>query len=175
MALALAICRCYGYEGVLSKFVKEFRTRRLRVLEVNEAGGLTQFLSKLPKHRLVTYPKVDMTEMPYPNQSYDLVVHSDTLEHVAEPIKGLSECHRVLVRGGYCVFTVPVIINRMTRSRDGLCPSYHGSPDQRSPDLLVQTEYGSDAWRHLFLAGFQECRLVTPEFPSALAFVGARW
>jgi hypothetical protein len=27
----------------------------------------------------------------------------------------------------------------------------------------------------LILAGFQECRLITLEFPSALAFVGARW
>jgi ubiquinone/menaquinone biosynthesis C-methylase UbiE len=101
---------------------------------VNEAGGLTQFLSKLPKHELVIYPQVDMTDMPFPDRTYDLVVHSDTLEHVPKPILGLSECYRVLVPGGYCAFTIPTIVDRMTRSRAGLRHSYHGSPDQRSAD-----------------------------------------
>ena len=174
MALALAVCRCYGYRGIFEKFVKKFKTRRLRVLELNEAGGLTQFLSELPKHQLEKYPQVDMMQMPFADCSFDLVVHSDTLEHVPQPITALAECYRVLAPGGYCAFTIPVIVNRTTRSRAGLPASYHGYPNQPSSDLLVQTEYGCDAWKHLILAGFQECRLVAAEFPSALAFVGAR-
>jgi ubiquinone/menaquinone biosynthesis C-methylase UbiE len=174
MALAVAICRCYGYRGIFARFVTKFRTRRLRVLEINEAGGLTQFLSKLPKHCIGRYPQLDMMRMPYPNGSYDLIVHSDTLEHVPEPITALAECYRVLAPGGYCAYTVPIIVDRMTHSRAGLPPSYHGDPNERSADFVVQTEYGCDAWKHLFLAGFQECRLITSEFPSALALVGAR-
>jgi ubiquinone/menaquinone biosynthesis C-methylase UbiE len=116
-----------------------------------------------------------MTNLPYPDQTFDLVVHSDTLEHVPKPIEGLSECYRVLVPGGYCAFTIPIIVDRMTKNREGLPPSHHGNAEQRSADLLVQTEYGCDAWKHLIVAGFKECRLITPEFPSALAFVGARW
>jgi len=175
MALALAVCRCYGHDGTFAQFVKKFGTRRLRILELNEAGGLTQFLSKLPKHCLAKYPQVDMTHMPYADNSYDLVLHSDTLEHVRQPVSALAECYRILEPGGYCVFTIPVIVDRMTRGREGLPLSYHGDPNERSADLAVQTEYGCDAWKHLILAGFQECRLVTPEFPSALAFVGVRW
>jgi SAM-dependent methyltransferase len=175
MALALAICRCYGHEGTLAQFVRRFKARRLRVLEINEAGELTQFLTKLPKHRLAKYPNVDMTHMPYTDYSYDLVVHSDTLEHVPQPVAGLTECYRILAPGGYCIFTIPVIVDRMTRTRAGLPLSYHGHPEERGEDFAVQTEYGCDAWRHLVLAGFQESRIVTPEFPSALAFVGKRW
>jgi SAM-dependent methyltransferase len=174
MALALAICRCYGDAETFRQFVKKFRTRRLRVLEINEAGGLTQFLSRLPKHRIAKYPQLDMMRMPYANGSYDLVVHSDTLEHVPEPITGLAECYRVLAPGGFCAFTVPIIVDRMTRSRGSLPQSYHGDPNERSAAFVVQTEYGCDAWKHLFLAGFQECRLITPEFPAAVALVGAR-
>jgi SAM-dependent methyltransferase len=174
MALALAICRCYNYDGTFAQFIRKFKTRRLRVLEVNEAGGLTPFLSKLPRHVIGRYPELDMMRMPYRENSFDLVLHSDTLEHVPEPVVGLTECYRVLSRGGYCVFTIPVIVDRMTRSRAGLPPSYHGNPDQPSSDYKVQTEYGCDAWRHLICAGFRECRLITPEFPSALAFVGVR-
>lgn len=175
MALALAICRCYGHGGTFKDFVKEFKNHRLRVLEVNEAGGLTHLLSELPRHHLARYPQVDMMHMSFPDCSYDLVVHSDTLEHIPNPLSALSECYRVLSPGGYCVFTIPVIVGRLTRSRAGLPPSYHGDPGLRAADFAVQTEYGCDAWQHLILAGFQECRLITPEFPSALAFVGTRW
>lgn len=175
MALALAICRCYGKDALFSEFIEDPKSRQLRVLEINEAGGLTQFLSKLPGHTLARYPEVDMRRMPYPEHSYDLIVHSDTLEHVPDPITALAECYRVLAPGGFCVFTIPVIVERMTRSRAGLPRSYHGAPGQRAADFAVETEYGCDAWTHLMLAGFQECRVMTPEFPSALAFVGARW
>lgn len=175
MALALAICRCYGHEGTFVEFVGKWRTRRLRVLEINEAGYLTQFLSKLPRYTLARYPDVDMMRMPYPPNSFDLVVHSDTLEHVVEPITALGECYRVLAPRGYCAFTIPVIVDRMTRTRAGLPASFHGDPNERGADFAVQTEYGCDAWKHVICAGFSECRLFTPEFPSALAFVGARW
>lgn len=174
MALALAICRCYGHCGPFVQFISEPDTRRLRILEVNEAGGLTQFLSTLPGHVIGRYPQLDIMRIPYSSSSFDLVVHSDTLEHVTRPVVALSECLRVLNPGGYCVFTIPVIVDRMTRSRAGLPVSYHGDPNERSADFAVQTEYGCDAWKHLILAGFKECRLITPEFPSALAFVGVR-
>ncbi|MGC1976104.1 MAG: class I SAM-dependent methyltransferase [Candidatus Sulfotelmatobacter sp.] len=146
----------------------------MRVLEINEAGQLTQFLSKLPSHSVARYPEIDMTRMPYSQGSYDLVVHSDSLEHVQRPLAGLAECYRVLSPGGYCVFTIPVIVDRMTRSRAGLAPSYHGDHSERRDEMLVQTEYGCDAWKHVICAGFEECRMITPEFPSALAFVAVR-
>ncbi len=174
-ALALAICRCFGHPGTFHQFVRKREYRHLRVLEVNEAGQLTQFLREMPLHTLAKYPEVDMTRMPYRDGSYDLVVHSDTLEHVPQPTAALSECYRVLSPGGYCAFTVPVVVDRMTRSRAGLPPSYHGSSAERARDFMVQTEYGCDAWKHVMAAGFKECRVITPEFPSALAFVGVRW
>jgi SAM-dependent methyltransferase len=175
MALGLAICHCYGYSGTLVKFISERKFHHLRILEVNEAGSLTPFLSKLPGHRIGRYPELDMMRMPFEDGSFDLVVHSDTLEHISQPITALAECYRVLAPGGVCAFTIPVIVDRMTRTRAGLPLSYHGTSDQQAADLAVQTEYGCDAWKQLILAGFQECRLITPEFPSTLAFVGARW
>ncbi len=175
MVLALAISRCFGHTGTFDQFVRKREHRHLRVLEVNEAGQLTQFLRELPHHTLARYPDVDMTRMPYREGSYDLVVHSDTLEHVPQPTAALSECYRVLSPGGYCAFTIPVVVDRMTRSRTGLAPSFHGSSAERARDWAVQTEYGCDAWKQVVLAGFQECRVIAAEFPAALAFVGARW
>ena len=55
------------------------------MLEINEAGTLHPILRMLPRHRLVSYPEVDMTRLPFADRSFDLVVHSDTLEHVPDP------------------------------------------------------------------------------------------
>jgi len=123
----------------------------LRVLEVNEAGTLTKFLAKMTRRVLACYPQVDMQAMPYANNHFDLVVHSDTLEHVLDPVKALSECHRVLKPGGFCCFTIPIVFGRLTRSRRGLPASYHGREDDKLNDYVVATEYGSDFWGDVLL------------------------
>jgi ubiquinone/menaquinone biosynthesis C-methylase UbiE len=111
--------------------------------------------------------------LPYPDATFDLVLHSDTLEHVEHPVAALSECARVLKTGGYCAFTVPIVVDRLTSSRAGLPASYHGS-EENPGDCLVHTEYGADAWKHVIQAGFQECRLIALEYPCALALVGVK-
>jgi SAM-dependent methyltransferase len=173
LALAKAIMRCAGYRGLFEAFVEEATVRRLRVLEINEAGGLTQFLSRLPGHVLGCYPEIDMLALPYPDCSFDLVVHSDTLEHVRHPVRALSECLRILRPGGSCIFTVPIVVDRLTIGREGLPPSYHGSRDN-PPDCLVYTEYGADAWKHVIQAGFEECTILCLEYPAALALTGVK-
>jgi SAM-dependent methyltransferase len=173
MALATAIMRLYRWEGRFADFVASPGAARLDVLEVNEAGGLTAFLARMPRRQLASFPAVDMRALPFADGSFDLVVHSDTLEHVPSPGGGLAECRRVLRDGGACAFTVPLVLDRLTRSRDGLPPSFHGAPG--APDrYLVHTEFGSDAWRYVFAAGFAECRLVALEPPAAFAITAIR-
>jgi SAM-dependent methyltransferase len=173
MALAGAVLRYAGFRGLFSEFVRDRAAAPLKVLEVNEAGGLTPFLRQLPGHLLRRYPDIDMTDLPFADGAFDLVVHSDTLEHVPRPVRGLAECRRVLAPGGACAFTVPMIVDRLTASRDGLPPSYHGDPTN-PVDCLVHTEYGADAWRHVVLAGFSECRIFSLDYPAAQAFVGVK-
>jgi hypothetical protein len=69
---------------------------------------------------------------------------------------------------------VPIVVDRLTVSRDGLEPSYHGDSGRRDEALRVRTEYGADAWKDVVIAGFRECRIVAFEYPVALAPVGAR-
>jgi len=169
MTLAKAIMSCFAYAATFKEFVRSEVAKHLRVLEINEAGSLTRFLKELPDHVLVTHPDVDMMNLPFGDAGFDLVVHSDTLEHVQRPICGLSECRRILKPSGFCVFTVPMIVDRLTASCEGLPPSFHDSPNS-----VVYSEYGADAWKHLMLAGFQECRIVSLEYPASQALVGVR-
>jgi SAM-dependent methyltransferase len=170
-ALASAILAWLGFVGTLDELVGTLRN--LRVLEVNQAGDLTQFLGRVDGHVLVTFPEVDMQALPFADRSFDLVVHSDTLEHVPDPVAGLAECRRVLAVPGATCFTVPIVVDRMTRTRAGLPPSYHSGSE--TPDhVLVRTEFGADVWRDVLAAGFGECRIHSIEYPAGLSITAVK-
>ena len=158
----------------LQAWIETAAARSLTVLEVNEAGTLSPLLARMPGHVLAEYPDVDMQAMPYEDATFDLVVHSDTLEHVPDPRAALRECHRVLRPGGALCFTIPTIVGRMTRSRAGLPPSFHGDPSQRAGDWAVQTEFGADAWTYVIEAGFTAVTVLTVDYPSATALLARR-
>jgi len=69
MALAKAILRFYGSVGNFDEFAKSFTAQRLRVLEINEAGGVSAYLARFPGRILAPFPRVDMQDLPYPNAS----------------------------------------------------------------------------------------------------------
>ncbi len=178
IALANAIRRFLDTELVLREALAASPGTDLQLLEINEAGSLTPTLRQCRGHHLVTYPQVDMHQLPFPDGRFDLVVHSDTLEHVPHPIHALTECRRVLKPGGALCYTVPVVIGRLTRSRQGLSPSYHGTATTSAGDFMVQTEFGADAWTCLLAAGFAEVTILTVAFPAATAFLArqpGRW
>ncbi len=51
----------------------------------------------------------DLTRLTYPARPFDLVITSETLEHVPDLAAALAEIRRVLVPGGVHLFTVPLV------------------------------------------------------------------
>lgn len=45
--------------------------------------------------------------MPFPDQSFDAVISSNVIEHVADPAKVMAECCRVLKPNGVCHMVIP--------------------------------------------------------------------
>jgi SAM-dependent methyltransferase len=169
IALADAILAAAGATTTLKEFAASAAAAALSLLEINEAGTLGPILAGLPGHRLAAYPDVDMHQMPFGDASFDMVVHSDTLEHVSHPIRALAECRRVLKPGGSLCFTVPTIVGRLTRNRAGLARSFHGASTTNSDDFLVHTEFGADMWTFVVAAGFDAVTIHTVAFPDATA------
>lgn len=63
--------------------------------------------------------KLDMSNMPeIKNESYDIVIAFDVLEHVPDYQKALEEVHRVLTSKGLGIFTVPQKDNLLTTYED---------------------------------------------------------
>lgn len=51
--------------------------------------------------------RVDMLDMPFDEDTFDLVIANHVLEHVGDEVKALSEIHRVLNHGGYAILQTP--------------------------------------------------------------------
>ena len=165
MALAKAISD--GSDIMLPAWIQN--NSHVKLLEINTAGTLHPLLAQMPAHVLAEYPAVDMQQMPYADHSWDLIVHSDTLEHVPDPAQALRECHRVLSPGGRMCFTVPVIVDRLTRDRQGLPDSFHGSAITQDAALKVHTEFGADVWRLCMQAGFEKVTQHAVCYPAGIA------
>ena len=168
--LALAILNCLGSDVFsLAELVNNNteEAHKIRILEINEAGNLGSYLSRFAHHQRVDYPTIDMHNLDSIGQQYDLIIHSDTLEHISNPVHALSECRNILANNGYLIYTVPVVPGRLTRDRSGLPSSSH-SRDSRD-DYHVATEFGADFWRYPVEAGFQNVQLFSLFYPVALA------
>ncbi len=58
--------------------------------------------------------KVDITDIPLPDASYDVVMANHVLEHIPDDRKAMAELFRLLKPGGTGLFTVPVNATRQT-------------------------------------------------------------
>jgi len=174
----------------LAELVREPAMRRLAVAEVNACGLLHPILARLPTLAYSEFgggkpgaADEDAERLSYADASFDLVLHSETLEHVPNPDAALSENRRVLRPGGQLIFTTPVIWDRPTRRRARLGPdaqvefllppSYHGVGARRE-DHLVFHEFGGDLPDLIRAAGFADVRVVRdPANPLLNVFVAA--
>lgn len=172
MSLSAAILKEFGFQGTLEKFCES--SSDVKLIEINTAGNLTSFFKKLSFHRLIEFPQFDMQNLDIDSQSVDLIVHSDTLEHIPNPERALSECQRILRSHGKCIFTVPIIVDRLTRNRVGLAPSYHGQSGVLSDDQVVCTEFGANVWQTVLNSGFSSCEIFSLEYPSALTIIAKK-
>ena len=143
------------------ELVEEDGFRALDVLELNGVGRLHPVLARSPRLVHAEYPEEDMQALTYGEGSFDLVLTSETLEHVPDFRQALRESRRVLRPGGRHVFTTPLDTRlEHTRSRDGLPAMHHGRGGgpfalvTRRDDMVVYTDFGRDLPALVAEAGF---------------------
>jgi len=104
----------------------------------------------------------DVQRLTYADASFDLVTHTEVLEHVPDDARALSELHRVLKPGGLMLFTVPLHDGEATLDRACLRggtvehllpPVYHDDP-LRGAGILAFRDYGRDIVSRVRAAGF---------------------
>jgi SAM-dependent methyltransferase len=95
--------------------------------------------------------QMDLTDIPYPDDTFDVEYCSHVLEHVDDDRGAMRELHRVLKPGGWAILQVPITAERTFED-----PTVT-SPDQRER-LFGQADhvrrYGPDYAQRLSTAGF---------------------
>ena len=130
----------YGYEnpreGVLSPSTLSLERHRLLWLYLkNETNFFTDtlkvlhfapeqaFYKRFKKLENITYTttdlnspigdvKADICQLPFADNSYDVILCNHVLEHISDDTKAMEELHRVLKPGGWGVFQIPQDLNR---------------------------------------------------------------
>jgi SAM-dependent methyltransferase len=150
----------------LSDYTRSDHFRQLEVAEINRCGAIHKFLNRHPNLHYSDYgstdpdvPSEDLLDLSYKDRQFDLVLTTDTLEHVPDLDLALSEIERILKPGGRHIFTVPTVWDgRKTLQRAVVeggqithlqPPSYHGAWSAQQADRLVFHEFGNDVLEYL--------------------------
>ena len=176
----------------LARWVERPEIRALRVAEINRIDGLHDCLMSLPHFTSSDYRpgsvpgevvegvrSEDLTRLTYPDAAFDLVLTSESLEHVPDLDAALREIRRVLVPGGRHIFTVPLLPGTRADVPPGDRPARwerrgprpriaHPGGDWGYP---VFTEFGADLPELLRRAGFEVDVLFGPTRDDDLAQV----
>lgn len=86
---------------------------------------------------------VDLCNIPFDENTFDIVISEDVLEHICDFEKAMKEILRVLKVGGKHIFTVPLHEGRKTIGRQDKEKVYHGDPIHEEGCLVV-TDWGDD-------------------------------
>lgn len=174
---ARAMLKVYG-EGInsIEQLVVEKHFQEKSIYEPGTSGAIRKYLKNLPNYSQSDFydkpeeglksskiPHQNLESLTYADAIFDLVLTSDILEHVRNPLEAFSEIARILKIGGYHIFTVPMQypIQDRTISRvkivDGidvlLSPAqYHGNG--KGGQSLVYSNFGLDIVLLLSKCGF---------------------
>lgn len=135
----------------------------LKMLHIAPESCFIHRFEKLPNLDYITADiesplakvKMDIHEIPFEENTFDVVMCNHVLEHVADDIKAASEMHRVLKTGGWAILQVPFM-------KEGLEITYEDanitSPTERLAAFGQEDHvrmYGSDYGQRLTKGGFQ--------------------
>lgn len=96
-----------------------------------QAAGYTesQFFVNEPLGKLVNgVQNENLEELTFNDETFDLVVTSDVMEHIYNPEKAFKEIHRVLKPGGAHIFSVP-LINKHKKTQRWANKGSNGEPE----------------------------------------------
>jgi SAM-dependent methyltransferase len=103
----------------LSKSVNQAITKLLNELPkkgvgLNVGSGKTNLDSRIKNLELEASENIDyvgsVESIPEVDNTFDLVISQEVLEHVLDPVIAMSEIRRVLKKGGKCYIQLPFII-----------------------------------------------------------------
>lgn len=104
--------------------------------------------------------RLDVTDIPYPADSFDVICCSHVLEHVPDDRRAMREFFRVLAPGGWAVLNVPISADRTVEDPSVVDPAER---ERRFGQRDHVRRYGPDYRQRLQEAGFTTRVITAPE------------
>ncbi|MEE4354029.1 MAG: methyltransferase domain-containing protein [Desulfatiglans sp.] len=162
-------CITYARHRLIAFWLKDHfdRDSRISVLHVAPEPGLKRlFLEKFPHMTYtdidngegesadVASRQIDLCDLPYEDDHFDLSICSHVLEHIQDDRKAISELFRVMKPGGQAIIMLPIFNNLAETIEDPKIVS----PRKRKK-IFGQSEHvrkcGVDYWDRIHEAGFK--------------------
>lgn len=109
--------------------------------------------------------KVDLTQIDFPSESFDILICNHVLEHITDDLKAMREIFRILKPNGMALIQVPISLKLSSTYEDsGII-----SPDERLVKFGQKDHvriYAKDFKERLKKAGFQVKTYNTKEFDN---------
>lgn len=180
--------------GIAETIRRKFGTKKGKLLDIGCGAGLyTNFLRKnlphieihgidISKNAIVkagkNYPKIHFTsgsvyELPFPNNTFDIITVFCVLEHLESPEKALQEIRRVLKKNGIFYSITPVEGDRMIFFQSkALNKKFHGHV-QRYTRKSLQFLFRNNGYQitAIHYWGFLFCQVITAIYIHALHFL----
>jgi SAM-dependent methyltransferase len=132
------------------------RGASIKLHEECESYTASQFYPDIEegKYHKIGYQCQNLERMTFEDNSFDLFITQDVMEHIFDPAKAFKEIARVLKPGGAHIFTVPIVNKEKPSVRCASMhnngeifhfeePEYHGNPVD-SKGALVVMNWGYD-------------------------------
>ncbi len=127
------------------------------------AVWLAKYAPGWPERLRITHTNIEQDPMPFPSDSFDLVIFTEVLEHIAitDPCVVLGEIRRVLSPGGRMLLSTPNVANlsnvvALIHGENVFWPPeiFYGSVDRHNREYTP-----SELLRLVERAGFAQCAL----------------
>jgi SAM-dependent methyltransferase len=149
----------------------DFFKRKLNVLHFAPEHCFYKKMKKQPNIKYLTADlgspramvEIDMTNIKYPDNSFEVIISSHVLEHVDDDLKAMKELYRVQSGDGWSIHLAPIDYSRNDTYEDPLIKS----PDERRKiygHYDHKRIYGMDYKKRLESSGFKVAVFKTVDF-----------
>ncbi|MGO8826690.1 MAG: class I SAM-dependent methyltransferase [Acidimicrobiales bacterium] len=134
--------------GFLLRLLADRLPEAERLLGIDAAAGMIAVAKSKANDPRLSFSEGVAEKLPYPDESFDLVVSSTSFDHWEVQGAGLSECGRVLAPGGHLVLTdlfSPLLVPTLLGARRDRARTTH-----RAEALLKCAGFRTMAWHRLY-------------------------